>query len=107
MSTNNLWSPYKKIKAEHHNTSKFLLPPDTHSKYATAKEKFEAFSRAISVHIVKYATISSSKAPKFHVKLVTCMHNNNGFYLLIAVIFSMSSQIGGLGPKYQYLVIPF
>ena len=33
------------------------------------------------------------------------MDNDNGFDLLIAVVFAMSPQLGGLGPKYQYLVI--
>ena len=57
--------------------------------------------------MVKDTTIYSSKAPKSHVKLVTYMHNDNGFYLLISVVFAMSPQLGGLGTKYQDLVIPF
>ena len=35
------------------------------------------------------------------------MHNNNVFDLLIAVIFTMSPQIGVLGTKAQYFLIPF
>ena len=35
------------------------------------------------------------------------MHNNSGFDLLIAIVFDMSPQLGGLGPKSQDLVIPF
>ena len=35
------------------------------------------------------------------------MHYDNGFELLIAVVFAMSPQLGGLGPKYQDLTIPF
>ena len=35
------------------------------------------------------------------------MNNDNGFDLLIDVVFEMSSQLGGLGPKYQDLVISF
>ena len=34
------------------------------------------------------------------------MHYDNGFELLIAVVFSMIPQLGGLGPKYQDLLIP-
>ena len=35
------------------------------------------------------------------------MHIDNVFDLLIAVVFAMNTQLGGLGTKYQYLVIPF
>ena len=35
------------------------------------------------------------------------MNIDNGLDLLIAVIFSMSNKLGGLGPKAQYLVIYF
>ena len=37
LSTNNIWTPYKKLKAEKYNITKFLLQPDTHSKYFTVK----------------------------------------------------------------------
>ena len=84
-----------------------MLPPHTHSKYTTAKENFEAFSRALRVHIVKDATISSSKPPKSYVKIVTCINNYNRFDLLIAFVFYMSPQLGGLELKAQDLVIPF
>ena len=33
------------------------------------------------------------------------MNNDNGFDLIIAVVFSMSTQLGGIGPKSQDLVI--
>ena len=33
------------------------------------------------------------------------MNNDNSFELIIAVVFSMSPLLGGLGPKYQDLVI--
>ena len=62
---------YKKLGEEHHNISKFILLPETHPKYPTEKENYEAFSRALILHIFKYTTISSSKAPKLHVKLIT------------------------------------
>ena len=107
LPTNKIWSPYKKLKSEHPNISKFILPPDTYSKYSTAKENFEAFSRALIVNSVKDTTIYSSKSPKSHVKLVTYMHRDNRFDLLIAVVFAMSPKLGGLGPKSQELVIPF
>ena len=35
------------------------------------------------------------------------MNNDNEFYLLIDVVFSMSLQLGGLGPKSQDLLIYF
>ena len=84
-----------------------MFPPDTHSKFDTVKVKIEAFSRALIVHLVKDTTISSSKSPKSHVKLITYMNNYNGFDHLIYVFFSVSPQLGGLGPKSQDLVIPF
>ena len=87
--------------------TRFLLPPDNHNKYITAKENYEALSRALIVHLVKYTTISSSKAPKSHVKLVTNIQYYNGFELLIAVVFKMIPQFVGLGSKAQDLVIPF
>ena len=73
----------------------------------TGKDIFEAFTRAIRVHLVKDTTISSSKSPKLHVKLVTHMDYKNGFEVLISFVFSMSPQLGGLGPKAQDLVISF
>ena len=33
----NSWAPYKKLKAENYDITKFLLPPETYSKYVTAK----------------------------------------------------------------------
>ena len=35
------------------------------------------------------------------------MHCDNVFELIIAAVFATSPQLGGLGPKYQDLVIPF
>ena len=57
MSTNKSWTPYKKLKAENYDITKFLFPPDTHSKYVTSKENVEAFSRALRVQLVKDTTI--------------------------------------------------
>ena len=85
----------------------FLLPPDDHYKYITTKENDEELSRELRVHLVKDATISSSKSPKVHAKLATHMHYENGFEIIIAIIFRISPQLGGIGPKYQDLVIPF
>ena len=105
LTANKSCPPYKSLLLEHNNISKFLFPPDTHPKFSTAKENYEALSRALIVHLAKYTTISSSKAPKSHVKLITYMNNYNWFDLLIDFFFIMSPQWGGLGPKYQYLVI--
>ena len=33
------------------------------------------------------------------------MNNDNGFDLIIAVVFAISTQLGGFGPKSQDLVI--
>ena len=76
---NKIWPSFKKIKSENYYITKSILLSDTHSKYITAKEKFEAFSRALRVHLVKDTTILSSKAPESYVKLVTHMHYDNGF----------------------------
>ena len=35
------------------------------------------------------------------------MNNDNVFELIIDVVFAMIPQLGGLGPKYQDLVISF
>ena len=35
------------------------------------------------------------------------MNKNNGFDLLIGFVFAMTQQLGGIGAKDQYLVIPF
>ena len=35
------------------------------------------------------------------------MNNNNGFGIIIPVVFSMYTQLGVLGPKSQDLVISF
>ena len=42
-----------------------------------------------------------------HVKLVSHMHYDNGFELIITVVFNMSPQLGGVVNKSQDLVIPF
>ena len=57
MTTTKSWLQHKKLKAENYDISKFILPPDTHSKYATEKEIFEAFLRAHIIHLVKYTTM--------------------------------------------------
>ena len=107
MSTKKRWPPYKKSKSINYEITKFILPPDTHSKYTTAKEDFEAFSRALRGHLVKDTTISPSKIPKSHVKLATHMHYDNGFELIIAIDFSMIPQLRGIRAKYQDLMILF
>ena len=60
MSTNKSCTLYKKLKAENYDITKFLFPPHTHSKYVTAKENVEAFSRSLRVQLVKDTTISLS-----------------------------------------------
>ena len=60
---------------------------------------------ALRVHLAKDETITFSKAPKSHVKPIKNMNDNNGFYLLTAVLFEMITKFGGLGPKTQDLVI--
>ena len=34
------------------------------------------------------------------------MHYDNGFEIILAVVFATSPQLGGLGPKAQDIVIP-
>ena len=74
LSTDRIWRTYQNLVAQNDDMTKFLFSPDDHSKYITANENYEAFSRALIFHIVKDTTVSSSKAPKSHVKLVTNMH---------------------------------
>ena len=45
--------------------------------------------------------------PTSHVKIVTYMNNDDGFELLIDVVFAMIPSPGGLGPKSQDLVVSF
>ena len=71
------------------------------------KISFESFSRALWVHLAKNYTIPSSKAPKPHVEIITCMNLDNIFYILISIVFSTRSKIGVLQTKSQYLVISF
>ena len=42
-----------------------------------------------------------------HVKLITYVNNDNGFDLIIAVVFTMIPQKRVLGSKAQYIVIYF
>ena len=87
--------------------SYFIFPLDTHPKCSKAKENYESFYKAPRVNLVKFKTITSSKAPKPHGKLITYINIDNGFDLLIAFVFAMGTQLGGLGPNYQDLVIYF
>ena len=59
LSTNNIWLSYKNLDSEHYDITKIFLPPENHSEYFTGKENYEALSRALIVHLVKYTTISS------------------------------------------------
>ena len=72
---------YQQKRSEQHTTIpnknitthiKFLLPPDTHTKFSTEKENYEAFSRALRVHPVKYDIITSPKSPTSHFKICRC-----------------------------------
>ena len=83
LSTNKIWSSYKSLRAEHHNIYCFILPLDTHTIFSKAKQNYKALSIALVVYIDKDKTISSSKSPKLHVKLITYMNNNNSFDLLL------------------------
>ena len=49
--------------------------------------------------------MSSSKAPKSQVKLVTHRNYDNGFELLLEVFFAMITKLVGFGTKAQDLVI--
>ena len=41
LSKKKSWTSYKSLSSEHYNIYKFLLLPDTHPKYSTAKEKYK------------------------------------------------------------------
>ena len=77
------------------------------SQFRQKKENLQALLRSLRVHILKFDTIPYSKAPKSHVKLITHINIDNGFYLLVSVVFAMSPQYGGLGTKDQYILISF
>ena len=59
LSTNRIWPKYQNLVETNHDKTKFLLPPDYQSKYITAKENHETFSRALIVHLVIDTTVSS------------------------------------------------
>ena len=65
------------------------------------KRKNQSLSRSPRVHLAKYDTIPSSKPPTSHVKLITDMNIDNRLDLLNSIVFAMSNQLGGLGPKYE------
>ena len=100
-------SAYKYLKAEDYDISLFVLSLDTHQKSDTQKENYQALSRALRVHLSMDETIHSYTGPKLHVKIVTDMNPDNGFNLLVALVFVMIPQNGNLWTKYQDLVIPF
>ena len=76
-------------------------------KSATKKENYQAFSIALRVHLAKYTTIHSSKAPESHVKIITYMNIENRFYLLAAVVFIMGTQLGLIGKNLKNLLFTF
>ena len=51
--------------------------------------------------------IHLSIVPKSNVKKITYINIDNVFGLLLDVVFSMSPQLGWVGPKAQDLVISF
>ena len=107
LSTNNSVRSYEYITEDHHELSYFIIPPDTHTKFAKVKEKYEAFSISLWAHLAKYEIITLSKAPKLHATLVTYMNIDNVFDLIMDVVSSISPQVGGLKPKSQDPVISF
>ena len=85
----------------------FLLRPETHTKSSKATENYKSLSRSLLVHLSNNETITFSKAPKSQIKLITCINIDNRFDLIFNALFAMSTQLGGIGIKYQYLVISF
>ena len=62
----------------------------------------------VGVQPPKYSYLPQEyKLPKSHVKIITYMNNDNVSDLIISVVFAMSTQLGGIGPKFQELVISF
>ena len=99
-----LMSNIKPPQETDYNISKYSLPPLNHPKISTVTENYHSLSRALRVILAKDTIINSSTAPKLPVKIVTYMNNDNRFYLLVAVVFSVSPQLGGIGPKDQDLL---
>ena len=66
---------------------------------ATLTVKYKAFSTSLQVHLVKDKTINELKVTKAQLKLVTYMNNDNVHYHFVAVVFIISTKLGGIGPK--------
>ena len=82
-----------------------FLPTESDKKSATATENHQALSRSLRVDLAKYAIIHSSTAPILHFKLITYMNLDRLFDLIVVFVFTISPQLGGLGPKSQDLVV--
>ena len=105
LSTNKIRTAHKYLIEYHNELSYFILPLYTHPKISESKENYEVFSRTLGFHLVDDETITTPKAPKSHVKLITYLNIDKGFDLLIALVFYISPQLGVLGPKSQDHVI--
>ena len=68
---------------------------------------YQAFYMAIQVCLVRYTTINSSTSPKSNVNIFNYMKNDRVFVILVTVVFSVSPQLGDVGPMFQYLVTSF
>ena len=76
MSTNKSWPPYKKLKTENYYITKFLLSPDTHSKYIPANENLKHSKDQSEFILLRYHHLII-KAPTSHVKPVTHIKYDN------------------------------
>ena len=73
----------------------------------TETANYKATSRSLQVHLVNVTTINSSKEPKSHVKFVTYMNNDNGFDILVSIVFYISPKLISIRTNAQNLVTSF
>ena len=90
LSTNKSWTSYKYLTPKYYYIYSFVIPSDTQFKLSTSTGKYQELSISLWVHLFRYETIPSSKAPKSSVKLITYMNIDNIFDLLVGVLFSIS-----------------
>ena len=93
LSSTKILPACKYVKSENHNISSFILPPDTHPKFTTAKENIKHYQYNSEFILLNIKLFPTLKQKKSHFKLIKCMNNENGFDLLIASVFSISPQL--------------
>ena len=79
----------------------------THPKMTTATANYHILSRSLWDNLVKDTSINYSTPPKSHVHPVIYINNDGILDILVAVVFAMITQLGGISTKEQDLVTSF